>query len=150
MARGTESGSLADTYVAALQHDRADLPPETTLVGVVRKPAPWFHAAVDENRPALGPPADLLEAAKAAEEEFKMQGLCEEGAHDAAWDRVDFADAYRDHIETDPKARAALADLEARIESGESLALVCYENTDKKRCHRTILRERLEERIEAE
>ncbi|AGB37196.1 DUF488 domain-containing protein [Natronococcus occultus] len=138
-------GTLADTYVAALQHDLADLPPEATLVGVVRKPAPWFSAAVDENVPELGPPADLLEAVRTAEDDLKMQGLCEEGAHNAAWDRVDFGERYRSHLEGSADAQAALEELTDRLADGESLALVCYENTEKKRCHRTILRGRLEE-----
>ncbi|MFU8869642.1 DUF488 family protein [Natronococcus sp.] len=139
-------GTLADTYVAAIQHDLADLPAGTTRVGVVRKPAPWFHAAVDENVPELGPPGDLLEEIRTAEDDLKIQGLCDEGAHNAAWDQVDFGERYREHLEESPEAKAALEELAARLEDGESLALVCYENTEKKRCHRTILRERLEER----
>ncbi|MDS0478451.1 DUF488 family protein [Natrinema sp. 1APR25-10V2] len=140
MARGT----LTDTYVAAIQHDLAELPADATRVGVVRQPTSWFHAAVDENRPALGPPHELLESVRDAAEEMKMQGLCEEGAHNAAWDQVGFGEAYRNHLETDDDARAAVAALEDRLAAGESLALVCYENTEKKRCHRTILREALE------
>ena len=143
-----DRGTLSDTYLAALQHDLVELAPETTAVGVVRKPAPWFHAAVDENRPALGPPAELLESFAGAEEELKMCGLCEEGAHNAAWDQVEFESVYREHLETDPDARAALAALESRLEAGESLTLVCYENTAKKRCHRTVLRDVLENRLD--
>lgn len=138
------SGTLTDTYVAAIQHDLADLPADATRVGVVRQPTSWFNAAVDENLPELGPPADLLESMRDAEEDMKMQGLCEEGAHNAAWEQVGFDEAYRDHLETDADAQAALAALADRLASGESLALVCFENTEKKRCHRTILRERLE------
>ncbi|WP_081661367.1 DUF488 family protein, N3 subclade [Halopiger djelfimassiliensis] len=149
MERETE-GTLADTYVAALQHDLADVPDAATLVGVVRKPAPWFHAAVDENRPELGPPADLLESMRDREEDMKLQGLCEEGAHNAAWEQVGFGAAYREHLETAPEARAALEELTARLESGESIALVCFENTAQKRCHRTILRERLADRLAAD
>ena len=136
-----ETGALADTYVAALQHELVDLPPETTLVGVVRQPTPWFHGAVDENRPELGPPADLLESFRRREEEMKMQGLCEEGAHNAAWDEVGFEAAYREYLEESEAAGAAIDDLESRLAAGESLALVCFENTEKKRCHRTILRD---------
>ena len=142
-----DRGRLTDTYLAALQHELADLPPETTLVGVVRKPAPWFHAAVDENVPELGPPASLLESVQEAESDLKMQGLCEEGAHNAACDQLGFEATYRAHLETDPDARAALAALESRLEDGESLTLVCYENTAKKRCHRTVLRDVLENRL---
>ena len=143
-----ESGTLSETYLAALQHDLVELPAATTRVGVVRKPAPWFHAAVDENVPELGPPAPLLESVREAEADLKMQGLCAEGAHNAAWDRVDFGERYRAHLEESPAAEAALEELADRLESGESLVLVCYENTEKKRCHRTILREVLENRLD--
>jgi uncharacterized protein YeaO (DUF488 family) len=139
-------GTLADTDVAAIQHGLTELPADATRVGVVRRPTSWFHAAVDENLPELGPPADLLESMRDAEEDMKMQGLCEEGAHNAAWEQVGFGEAYRDHLETDADAKAALAALSERLAAGESLALVCYENTEKKRCHRTILREFLEVR----
>ncbi|WP_049925822.1 DUF488 family protein, N3 subclade [Halopiger goleimassiliensis] len=141
-----DRGRLTDTYLAALQHDLADLPAGTTLVGVVRKPAPWFHGTVDENHPELGPPEALLESFRETEEDLKLRGLCEEGAHNAAWDELEFEAAYRDHLESSADARAALADLENRLESGEPLTLVCYENTAKKRCHRTILRDVLEQR----
>ncbi|QLK26856.1 DUF488 domain-containing protein [Natrinema zhouii] len=137
-------GTLTDTYVAAIQHELVDLPADTTRVGVVRQPTPWFHAAVDENIPALGPPTDLLESMRDVEEDMKMQGLCEEGAHNAAWDQVGFGEAYREYLESDDEAQAAVAALDDRLSSGESLALVCFENTEKKRCHRTILGEFLE------
>jgi hypothetical protein len=140
------AGTLTDTYVAALQHDLADLPPETALVGVVRRPTPWFYAAVDQNVPELGPPAALLDAVRDAEEELKIRGLCAEGAHNAAWDRVGFSERYREYLAASTTARTALDNLESRLADGESLALVCYENTEKKRCHRTILRARLEDR----
>jgi len=137
-------GELTDTYVAAIQHDLADLPPDVTRVGVVRQPTGWFHAAIDENQSDLGPPTDLLEAFRDAEADMKLQGFCEEGAHNAAWEQVGFGKAYREYLEDSSDAQAALSKLEDRLESGESLALVCYENTEKKRCHRTILREYLE------
>ncbi|QLG27532.1 DUF488 family protein [Halorarum halophilum] len=136
--------ALHDTYVAALQHDLVDLPAGTRLVGVVRRPTRWFAGAVDENRPALGPPEDLLDDVKQAEEDLKIAGLCDEEAHNAAWDQVDFADRYREHLGSAPAAAEAVDDLRTALNGGEDVALVCYENTAKKRCHRTILREELE------
>lgn len=140
------TGAVYDTYVAALQHDNADLPEGTRKVGVVRRPTSWFHGAVDENRPELGPPADLLEAFQDREEAFKVQGMCEEGAHNGAWDEVAFDERYREHLASEP-ARSAVEDLLALLESGTDVALVCFENTDQKRCHRTALREHLEARL---
>jgi uncharacterized protein YeaO (DUF488 family) len=138
------TGDLFDTYVAALQHDQADVPERATLVGVVRRPTGWFSATVDENVPAVAPPEDLLEEAKARESELESQGVGGADANRRAWADVDFAARYREHLESDAEARAAVDALAARLADGESLALVCFENTDEKRCHRTILRDRLE------
>lgn len=137
--------ALFDTYVAALQRDSADLPDGTRLLGVVRRPTRWFNAAVDENRPALAPPPSLLDEHADAVASFKLDGLCAEGAHNAAWDHVDFADRYRDHLAAAPDAREAVASLRADLAAGTDVALVCFENTDKKRCHRTVLRTVLED-----
>jgi uncharacterized protein YeaO (DUF488 family) len=141
----TESGRLDHTYVAALQHDLADVPREATRVGVVRRPTPWFHAVVDENVDSVAPPADLLEAFKDRCDDLEMQGLCAEGAHNAAWDELDFEERYREHLANSAGAQEAIAELRSRLAAGEDLVLVCYENTDQKRCHRTVLLEELTE-----
>ena len=138
-------GTLTDTYVAALQHGLVDLPPDVTRLGVVRHPTGWFHAAVDENQPDLGPPTDVLEDVRTAAENMKRQGLCEDGAHNAAWKQVGFESAYREYLETAADAQAALSELADRLAAGESIALVCYENTETKRCHRTVLKSMLED-----
>ncbi len=140
------TGEVRDTYHAALQHDLVDLPEDARLVGVVRKPTPWF-TQVDENRPELGPPADLLEETKAKTEDLKMRGMCDEGAHNAAWEETDFDERYREYVESSEEAQAALDDLATRVEGGETVVLICYEGDDK-RCHRRTVREMLAERVE--
>lgn len=134
---------LGDTYVAAIQHDLVDFPSEATYVGVVRRPTGWFRSAIDENHPPLGPPPELLDAFKQQHEEFKLQGMCDEGAHNAAWDEVGFEMRYRSHLTAASDAEKAVAALTDRLRNEEQLVLVCYENTDQKRCHRTILKEHL-------
>lgn len=141
------SVAVRDTYVAALQHDLIELDGTERLVGVVREPTGWFHAAVDENVPALGPPTDLLDAAKQRTEELKMQGLCEEGAHNAAWDEIDFEGRYLDYLDASSSAQQELDRLSDAVRDGETIVLVCFEG-DSKRCHRRLLRDRLSERIE--
>lgn len=140
------SGTLSDTYVAAIQHDLVDLDADTELVGVVRRPTRWFNPQVDENLPALGPPTDLFEAFRARMNELVEEGMDEETAHNTAWSAVDYDRRYREHLETSAEAAAALDDLLDRLAGGTDIALVCYENTDDKRCHRTVLRDYLETR----
>lgn len=147
MQRMTTQGALHDTYVAALQHDLVDLPPEAALVGVVRRPTGWFQSTVDENYPALGPPDSLLDEFKERHETLEDQGMGDAAAHDAAWDEVEFAERYRTHLTESEAAREAVDELLARLREGESLVLVCFENTDKKRCHRTVLMEHLRDRL---
>ena len=135
------TGTVEETYVAAIQHDLVDLA-GATPVGVVRRPTGWFYGAVDENVPDLGPPVDLLDEVKERQEDLKMAGMCDEGAHNAAFKETDFEARYLEHLQSDPDARAALEALRERVRDGEDVALVCYEGDDK-RCHRHALRERL-------
>lgn len=137
------SGTLYDTYVAALQHDTADVPEGAVRLGVVRRPTPWFYGQVDENVPALGPPEELLAAAKERQAALEAEGADDAEAHNGAMDDVDFDDRYLAYLDESETAGAAVADVRDRLAAGEDVALVCYENTDEKRCHRTLLRERL-------
>jgi hypothetical protein len=142
------TGRLSDAATDALRAGRTD--PPGTRVGVRRDPSRAVRAVVDENRRALGPPPALLASFRERREDFAVRGLCREGAHEAAFDAVDFAARYRAHLDDDPGAGAALDDLAARLRDGEDLTLVCVENTAKMRCHRTTLRERLAERVASE
>lgn len=143
----TTADLLEDTYVAALQHDHVDFPTEATFVGVIRRPTGWFRTAIDENYPALGPPPDLLDEFKQRHEDFKMQGICDEGAHNAAWDEIAFEERYRSHLTEAVDAQEAVAELTDRLRAEEQLVLVCFENTDQKRCHRTLLKEHITEQL---
>ncbi|MFB6106257.1 MAG: DUF488 family protein [Halobacteriaceae archaeon] len=142
------AGTVTDTYAAALQHDLVDVG-DATLVGVVRRPTRWFSPAVDENHPSLGPPPALLDEFQDLREDFEMRGLCAEGAHNAAWDDLDVETRYREHLQTDAAAREAVDELVDRVRGGEDVALVCFENTEQKRCHRTALLDHLRERLDA-
>jgi uncharacterized protein YeaO (DUF488 family) len=142
------TGTVADTYLAALQHGHHEPRDDERLVGVVRRPMYGFADAVDENRPALGPPDALLDDAKAAEERLAAEGASDAAANRRAWEAVDFAERYRDYLSSSEDARRALTDLVGVLRDGTDVALVCYENTDEKRCHRTIVRAALEERLD--
>lgn len=137
------AGSVSDTYVAALQHGFAQVPDGATRVGVVRRPTRWFWGQVDENVPALSPPAELLDVVKKRAAELEADGLDGAAAHNRAMADVDYDGRYRSHLDDTKEARAALGELRGRLETGEDLVLVCYENTDEKWCHRTALAERL-------
>ncbi|MFB6227513.1 MAG: DUF488 domain-containing protein [Halobacteriales archaeon] len=137
----SENGTLFDTYVAALQHDLVDLPDGVATVGVVRRPTRWLHPYVDENLAALGPPEDLLDAFQTRHTALTEQGFEDPEAHNRAWEDVNYDQRYRTYLEESADAQTALDRLRTWLQEGRDVALVCYENTDDKRCHRTLLRE---------
>lgn len=141
----TPPGRVRDTYAAALQHDRVDLTGEERLIGVVRRPLPWLLAQVDENRSALGPPPALLEAVKERTDALEAT-LPSPAAHNRAMNEVAYDRRYREYLASSNEAQAAMDDLRELLRAGRDVVLVCYENTDEKRCHRTILKELLEGR----
>ncbi|MFB6359921.1 MAG: DUF488 family protein [Halobacteriales archaeon] len=139
--------AVHETYAAALQHDKAELPPGTRRVGVVRRPMGWFHGAVDENRPELGPPDELLDAVKQQQAAFEADGLDDLAALRKAWTAVDFADRYEQYLDESEAAGAAIGELVEAARAGTDIALVCYESAEKP-CHRHLLLDRLRARLE--
>lgn len=135
--------SLYDTYAAALQHDLVDFPESARYLGVVRRPMPWFTPYVDENRPALGPPRTLLEEFQAAKQDLLDEGMTDADAHNTAWRAIDYSERYRAYLDESQQAQTALADLKQLVNTESVVVLVCYENTEEKQCHRTILRKEL-------
>ena len=139
-------GTVSETYAAAISNGFAEVE-SATLVGVVRQPPRWFHGTVDENHRALGPPTELLEAFRDHRETLKAGGMCDEGAHNAAWEELDFERRYREYLDEDEEADAAFESLLARLRGGESLALVCF-GGENKACHRRPLLERFRGRLD--
>ncbi len=140
----TEWGDLRETYAAALKHDLIDLEGDERLVGVVRRPLPWLLGQVDENLPELGPPTDLLDAVKTRYEELQENGLSDARAHNQALTDLDYRERYVAYLEGSTKAQEAIQHILEMLSQGEDVVLVCYENTEEKRCHRTILQELIE------
>lgn len=134
--------ALFDTYVAALQHGTVDLPDDVVAIGVVLRPTRWFHPYVDENYTPLGPPEALLDDFQARRDALAADRAAAV-AHNAAWEAVNYNRRYLDYIKRSQAAKDALAEIRERLADGIDVALVCYENTAEKRCHRTLLRDRL-------
>jgi len=142
----SDVGRIRETYHAAIQHDLVDLAGDEHLAGVVRRPTGWFRSTVDANYPELGPPESLLDETKAIQDRFAAQGMCDEGAHNAAWEETDFADRYREYVAGSADVDDTLDSLADRVRHGETVVLVCFEGEDK-RCHRHTLVEELRARV---
>ncbi|CDK38179.1 DUF488 family protein [Halorubrum sp. AJ67] len=129
---------LHDTYHAALQHGHVVPDDDDYVVGVVREPMYGIQTHLDTNITALAPPRDLLT-------EFKE--LADEIGHNDAIDACDFEQRYRAHLGGDTQRRAMRDILSMLPET--AVYLVCYENTDDKICHRTYLKDELEQLADA-
>jgi uncharacterized protein YeaO (DUF488 family) len=68
-------------------------------------------------------------------------------AHNAAAEAVDYTDRYWAHLEESADASADIEYVRSLLADGETVVLVCFENTDQKRCHRTLLKEHLKKRV---
>lgn len=143
---GMVRGTVSETYHAALANGFAETPEEASHVGVVRRPTAWFRSEINENVPELGPPEELLAAFKQRHEDLKMQGMCDEGAHNAAWEELRFEEQYREYLRESTAVESALLELADRVAGGEDLVLVCFEG-DNKRCHRHALLGEIESRL---
>jgi hypothetical protein len=137
---------VGETYAAALQYDLEDID-EATLIGVARRPTGRFRSLVDENHPVLSPPEALLEEVESRREDLKRRGLCEEGAHNAAWEEVRFAARYEEHLDATEDAGERIAELVSRVRGGEDIVLVCFEG-ENERCHRHLLLDRIGARLD--
>lgn len=137
---------IRETDHAAIQHEMVDLSGDEHLAGVVRRPTGWFRSVVDANYHELGPPEDLLDETERVREEFAIGGMCDEGAHNAAWAETDFEARYRNSLTESGEAAALLDRIAERVRDGETVVLVCFEGEDK-RCHRHILVEFLRDRV---
>lgn len=73
--------------------------------------------------------------------------MCAEGAHNAAWEAEGVDERYHSHLAGDPDARDAVAELAGRLRAGEELVLVCSADGASRRSHRTLLRERIVDRL---
>jgi uncharacterized protein YeaO (DUF488 family) len=147
-----ERHELRDTYHAALQHGHVEPDEEDLVAGVVRRPSYGIENYVDRNVPEHAPPDDHQSELKAVVDGdgTREDGIGDDLTHDEAWDEVNFGERYREHLRS-PEPQQAMDDLLVELESRDrDLWLVCYENTDDKRCHRTILKDVLRERSETE
>lgn len=140
----SDRGILRDTYTDALRHGLVDVTTADFVVGIVRRPTPTLRTVVDDVEPSVAPPADLLDELDAHRDDLKMRGMCDEGAHNAAWEETTFGQRYRTWLDESSEATATVDRLRRRLDRGEELVLVSDEPSGNRRSHRTVLRERLE------
>lgn len=127
--------------VSAFRRAREEAPDDAVSVGALARGS----SLVDRNYPELALPATLRSELDSRVEAFKMRGLCESGAHNAAWDELDVDARYRAHLDSEA-AETAVDDVVAL--AAERPVVVVAGDSDKKRSHGPILRERIEARVD--
>lgn len=148
-------GSVSDASLHEVQ--RATAGDQRTLADFGGAEGPTYVAVTssepdgadcDEHRPELAPAPDLLQEFLSDRDYLQHEaGYSKTYAHNLAWDRVDYAERYRDALWAADDVRPesdALVDLGERIVDGEHIVLVCY-CKGAKACHRRILYEELAE-----
>ncbi|AUV82014.1 hypothetical protein C2R22_10430 [Salinigranum rubrum] len=108
-------------------------------VGVVHSPPGRFDRRVDASYPALGLSPETRETLERRRRDLRMQGLCAEGAHNAAWEElaVDTRDRSRLSGETSDEGREALASLSSLVEREH--VVLATDRWPGGRCHRGVL-----------
>ena len=131
----------SDERRSATGGDGSRNPPE--WIGVVRSPPGWFRRRVDACDTELGLSAETRAALDDRRRDLRLQGLCEVGAHNAAWAELAVDDRYRARLRSDP-ARGQVAALASR----EGPVVLATDRRPGFRCHREVLADALDARRE--
>lgn len=117
-----------------------------TRIAVVRAPNDTgILDVVDEWEQALGMPEDALEKFWKWRAAYRSNDAVDHPS-DRAYDELELDEVYLEHLRSSPEAQRALDDIVRRVESGERVVLVCFEEPHK-RCHRHILANVIEARL---
>jgi len=100
---------------------------------------------VDEWIPELGMPDRKLNEFRSLREGYNTQDPVE--AHNKAYVKCDLDSAFEAHVEFNEEASEAINRIADRVEHGEDIVLVCFEQSPK-RCHRHKLQELIEKEIQ--
>ncbi|MCX2819708.1 MAG: hypothetical protein ACI9QA_000120 [Methanobacteriota archaeon] len=115
---------------------------DTTTFGVSAPSG--FSSVVDRNLSALAPPSELVDAFETEKRDRKMRGMCDEGAHNSAWEDLNLRERYLDAVRGSDGAHEEFTAVMEESSEGE-LLLVSNYNPRKKRTFAGVLSERVRE-----
>jgi len=117
-----------------------------TYIAVVSQPNDTGILDVtDEWIPELGMPDRKLNEFRSLREGYNSHDPVE--CHNKAYIKCDLDSAFEAHVEFNEDAQEAVNRIADRVEHGEEIVLVCFEQSPK-RCHRHKLQEIIENEIE--
>lgn len=151
------AGSVDETHYAevwdeyssdqSLLQDFSDDGSPTTIAVVSLPRQTGIDEACDEWMPELGMPKQYLREYWQYKDGYETNSAIENPER-RAWRDAQLDRRYRAHLRNSDEAQAALSSIVSRLNDGEDVTLVCYEESPE-RCHRSILVEKIEARIDS-
>lgn len=118
---------------------------DVTTIAVVRDPTGGIVEATDEFMPELALKLRHLNEMRSVRNELSIDDTVKR--HNRAVEMTDLEEKYKKHLKSDKDAREKINELKNRVESGENIAVVCFEKPPKW-CHRHMLRDHIEELVD--
>jgi len=141
--------SVSDTHDEK-QHtfDNFGIETNATTIAVVSRPSEEMLDVTDEWVPELGMPERYLSNFLKRKRQYQANSAIDEPANRAYID-LSLDEKYVEYIRNSEEAQVAIADIISRIDSGEAITLVCYEESHQM-CHRHMLLDVITERIQSD
>jgi len=147
--RETDYHSIKEDFESDQQQLSAYCEDKPTTIAVVSKPRDTgIEEMCDEWWPELGMPERHLERFWSYRSGFRTNSAVENPTQ-RAYDEARLDHYYDRHIRTSDEAQDALRRLVSRLENGEDITLVCFEESPLP-CHRHKLIEIVEARLSTE
>jgi len=127
--------------------DNFGIDTNSTTIAVVSRPTDRMLEVTDEWLPELGMPENYLSRFLKRRNQYRVNSSIDEPASRAYTD-VSLDERYVEYIRNSEDAQIAITQILSRIESGEVITLVCYEESHEM-CHRHALVELIENRIQS-
>lgn len=128
--------------------DKFGVDSQESFIGVVSRPTEKIQRVTDQIMPALGMPDALLEQYLQKRSQYRLNdGIIH--PDDKAYTDLELDSRYREHVQESSEAQACIDEIITRLESGEHITLVCFEESGKK-CHRHVLLTMIRERVQSQ
>lgn len=149
-------GSIETASVAEVEKERddgqsslydygEDSDPKTYIAVVSEPNETGILDATDEWIPELGMPTQNLNEFRRLRSGYNSQDPVE--CHNKSYEKCSLDSKFEAHTERNSDAREAVNSIADRVEHGEEIVLVCFEQSPKK-CHRHKLKQIIENEIE--
>lgn len=119
-----------------------------TTIAVVSRPNEKMLEVTDEWIPELGMPEKYLSRFLKRKNEYRANSAIDEPANRAYTD-LSLDEKYVEYVRNSKEAQDAITQIISRVNNGESITLVCYEESHEM-CHRHALIDIIKNRMKSE